>query len=214
MITSEKTDMLFEAFCSAQPKFKRPAKSGKNPHFKTLYSTLEDIWDAIQEALSCNGLMIIQSPQMKDGSVAVCTLLGHKSGQWLMSFLPLNPVKNDPQSVGSAITYAKRYALSALVGIGCDDGCDDDGAAASSPPPAKRVTKFGQNPVTIQPLARMIEKKSIPLHYLSDYINMLSEKHSKPIESVIESAMTPELFERFSSGYAKEVARLSETSTS
>jgi hypothetical protein len=208
-ILSENTELLWEALQNAQSKFEEPAKSGSNSHLKNRYSTLKDIQDAIRKSLFSNGLMILQEPEFHDGQLMVCTICAHKSGQRMMFYSPIHPIKMDPQGIGSAITYAKRYALIGFLGVGGDDASDDDGVAASTPP-AKKANKWGQGPITIQPLAKMMEGKSIPLHYLGDYVESLAQKHGKPVESIIESAMIPEFFDKFTVGYAKEVAKMTD----
>lgn len=125
---STEMGLLFEALSKAQGKIENALKDKKNPFFKSSYADLASVWDACREPLSSNGLAIIQTIEGTKESMCLNTWVGHSSGQWMKSKLPLIVMKSDPQSVGSALTYARRYALSALVGICADE--DDDGEKA------------------------------------------------------------------------------------
>jgi hypothetical protein len=145
---SEQIDQLATALSKAQGLMKSAAKSKENPFFKSRYADLPAVWEACRDALSKNGLAVIQTPQFEGESTWLETTLVHSSGQWMRSRYPVKPAKNDPQGVGSAITYCRRYALMAMVGVVADE--DDDGEAAvgrangngnghaKAPEPAKR----------------------------------------------------------------------------
>jgi hypothetical protein len=130
---------LAEALSKAQGAMEGASKSAENPFFKSKYADLASVWDACRGPLSANGLAVIQVPAAPTapGRVAIDTILAHASGEWISGVLELTPVKSDPQSVGSAITYARRYGLQAIVGIAPED---DDGNAASG------TDKAGVNP--------------------------------------------------------------------
>lgn len=100
-------------------------KDAKNPFFKSTYASLSNILEQIQEPLKASGLIYTQFP----GEGLTTILMHPESGEWIESEYKITPVKNDPQSVGSAITYARRYALSAVLGLNIDP--DDDGSAGS-----------------------------------------------------------------------------------
>jgi len=119
------------ALSKAQAQMKPAVKDKNNPFFKSKYADLSSVWDSIREPLSKNELSVIQTTNIdaERGAVLV-TVLAHSSGEWIRSQYPINPVKNDPQGFGSAVTYARRYSLAALVGVCTDE--DDDGAAASN----------------------------------------------------------------------------------
>lgn len=129
MNQSDSIAALAAALAKAQGAIKPAIKDSNNPHFKSRYADLASVWDACREPLSENGLAVIQTTdEVPDGSaVLLVTTLVHSSGEWIAGRLRLNPVKADPQGMGSAITYARRYALAAIVGIAPDD---DDGEAA------------------------------------------------------------------------------------
>lgn len=129
MKTSESLDKLAEALAAAQGEFEAVTMTGKNPHFKSKYATLGDIKKATKEALSKHGLAVVQSPSAKDGRAVLISRLIHKSGQWIEDELSLKPDRGDtPQAIGSAITYARRYAKSSLLDVEGQE--DDDGEAA------------------------------------------------------------------------------------
>lgn len=119
---------LFAALAKAQGQISNAKKDKKNPFFKSSYADLSSVWEACREPLSTNGLSVIQTVEGTKESMFLNTWLGHSSGQWIKSKLPMLLQKFDPQSQGSAITYARRYALSAMIGICADE--DDDGEKA------------------------------------------------------------------------------------
>lgn len=119
---------LFEALAKVQAKLESAPKDKKNPYFKSSYADLPGVWDACRSHLTDNGFAVLQTIEGTKESSFLVTWLGHSSGEWMKSKLPLLPVKQDPQAQGSAITYARRYALSAMVGVCADE--DDDGEKA------------------------------------------------------------------------------------
>lgn len=129
---SETTAALHEALAKAQGVIRDAEKTRENPHLKTKYATLASVWDACRAALADNGLSVTQHPLLAEpGTVQLYTRLGHQSGEFIASRFSLPCPKPDAQSVGSALTYARRYALAAVVGISPDDATDDDGHDAS-----------------------------------------------------------------------------------
>jgi hypothetical protein len=138
-LKSEQINELAAALCKAQGKIKHAVKDSANPFFKSKYADLTSVWDAIRDAFQSEGLAVAQCPRVLDNGANVLeTVLMHRSGQWMSSTVPLNPVKNDPQGIGSAITYMRRYALQAMAGVCADD---DDGEAAQG---RKKVNSAGE----------------------------------------------------------------------
>lgn len=125
---SENLDQLAPALCKAQAAMRGALKDSTNPHFKSRYADLASVWDACRDALTANGLSVVQLPGGNGASVEMTTLLLHASGQWISCTGTFLAVKSDPQALGSAITYARRYQLAAVVGVAPED---DDGNAAS-----------------------------------------------------------------------------------
>lgn len=122
---------LATALAKAQAAMKGAAKDSTNPHFKNRYADLASIWDACRGPLTANGLAVIQTTTGDGAKVVVRTVLAHSSGQWIAGDLTMTAQQNTPQAVGSCITYARRYALAAMVGVAPDD--DDDAEAAERP---------------------------------------------------------------------------------
>ena len=127
METSPTTKELTAALCQFQSAQIKVAKTGKNPAFKSAYATLPQVLDAVLPTLTESGLCFVQFP---DGE-ALTTRLLHVSGEWMQASYTLKPAQNTPQASGSALTYARRYALLAILGLGTED---DDGQAASQAP--------------------------------------------------------------------------------
>lgn len=114
------------AFQSAVPAIK---KDGENPHFKSKFATLSSIIETITKPLADAKLSYVQMPS---GENELVTVLMHETGEFFESIVKMAPKTNDPQGQGSAITYMRRYALSAMLGLATED--DDDGTAASKAP--------------------------------------------------------------------------------
>lgn len=131
MTHSEQINELAAALAKAQGQIEGAKKDSTNPHFKSSYADLASVWDACRKALSSNGLSVAQGAESEDGRVGITTILMHASGQWMRSTLLMRPMKDDPQGIGSCVTYARRYALAAIVGVAPED---DDGNAASAKP--------------------------------------------------------------------------------
>lgn len=125
---SEQINELAAALSIAQGKITGALKDSANPFFKSKYADLASVWDACRGPLSENGLAVIQTTAPNPDGVTVITTLAHKSGQWIRGELHMVPVKSDPQGVGSCLTYARRYALAAIIGVA---QVDDDANAAT-----------------------------------------------------------------------------------
>lgn len=128
-LQSHDITLLAVALVKAQSEFQPALKSSLNPHFKSKYADLSTVWEVARPVLVKHGLAVIQAPDVVEGKQALRTTVLHTSGQWISSLYLLNPVKQDPQGQGSAMTYARRYSLSSMLGIVSED--DDDGNAAS-----------------------------------------------------------------------------------
>lgn len=144
MERSDQIDTLAAALAKAQGAMEAAERDRANPEFRHKYATLSALWAAARKPLSDNGLALVQDvPEQEDGALEVTTLLLHTSGQWLKGNIRL-PVLGQPlrgggrgpitaQSIGSAITYGRRYGLAAMLGVVADEESDDDGNAASQP---------------------------------------------------------------------------------
>lgn len=119
-----------KAFIAAQKATEAVKKAAANPAFKSKYADLCEVVEAVVPALNANGIGVMQFPANRDGKVYVTTVFFHESGSRVTGVLELTPSKTDPQGVGSAITYGRRYSLLAMTGAAPED---DDGHAASGP---------------------------------------------------------------------------------
>ena len=127
MKQSETIIELSKAMAKAQDEMGGAVKNSNNPFFKSSYADLTSVIKAIKEPFANNGLSFVQFPINGDHSIGVVTRLMHESGEWLESEYILPLVKNDPQSAGSVITYARRYSLASMCGI---PAVDDDAEMA------------------------------------------------------------------------------------
>jgi hypothetical protein len=150
MNKSESIKELATALAKAQGSIKGAIKDSSNPFFKSKYADLASVVEAIRSAFAANGLSYIQTvePSQAD-EVRVETMILHSSGEWISCGVLALPVsKVDAQGYGSALTYARRYSLSAAVGIAPED---DDGNAATAAKPkqidySKHLAALGAAP--------------------------------------------------------------------
>lgn len=162
MMTTELNE-LAKALATAQSQMQPALLDAVNPAFRSKYATLASVWEAVRPILAKNGLCVIQRPEHHEAGLALTTTILHVSGQSISSTLVMPVVKRDPQGFGSAITYARRYGLCAMLGVVADE--DDDGNAASNPGAkrdrnadrgndrAARTSRFDANVVDEDPAA-------------------------------------------------------------
>ena len=154
-LSSEPMTTLLPALIAAQAAFKPAVKDARNTHYGNAYLTLSATLDAIMPALNANGLALVQHV-MPDGDngLLLITRLYHSNGEWLSSEYPVSPTRADPQGLGSALTYGRRYAVMALVGIAPED---DDGEAASGPSMRSQTAKQTSRP------RRALQRTQMPM---------------------------------------------------
>lgn len=129
---SESLASLAPAMAKAQAALKPALKEKANPAFKgSKYADLGSVWEACEAALEANGLSIVQGYSTEGAKGSLWTMLLHTSGEYIMGTCPLVLPKDDPQGMGSATTYYRRYGLAAMLGIVQED---DDGNAGSLAP--------------------------------------------------------------------------------
>jgi hypothetical protein len=139
MRQSESIANLAKALSIVQGKLTYATKDSANPFFKSKYADLESVWDSCRSLLAENGLAVMQFPgEYFDGTMSLTTVLSHSSGEWISKEMSLPVTKPDAQGAGSALTYMRRYALAAVVGV---VQADDDGNAASSPQVKQPIVK-------------------------------------------------------------------------
>ena len=125
---SESIAKLATALSIVQGKLTHAKKDSANPFFKSKYADLESVWDACRSLLAENGLAVMQFPgEFVDGTMSLNTILTHSSGEYMSYLMSVPVTKPDAQGAGSALTYMRRYALAAVVGV---VQADDDANAA------------------------------------------------------------------------------------
>ncbi|MBX7062891.1 MAG: ERF family protein [Pyrinomonadaceae bacterium] len=144
MRTSEGISDLAKALTEVQASLAPAKRDSTNPYYNSTYADLSSVWESCREPLAKNGLSVIQGNRVGEANtLIVVTILIHESGQWVQSELCLPLSKSDPQGVGSAMTYGRRYGLAAIVGIVADP--DDDANAASAKNGNGNVSQMRQN---------------------------------------------------------------------
>jgi hypothetical protein len=152
MRTSENINEIAKALSKFQADVKNPSNSAVNPQFKSKYAPLDVVINTVKPVLADNGLSFIQSTGSFGEAIIVTTLLMHESGQWIESdplTLPAYQTKGggvkefNAQGAGSSLTYARRYSLSAILGLSSED--DDDGNHASGQGGYKEANKPSGN---------------------------------------------------------------------
>ena len=153
MNQSDSIANLTLALSIVQGKMTHAIKDSDNPFFKSKYADLESVWDVCRILLSENGLAVMQFPgdinfvqlEKENGDINIATkmslttIISHKSGEFMSQEMSVPVTKPDAQGAGSALTYMRRYALAAVVGV---VQADDDGNAASSPKPVVKAREI------------------------------------------------------------------------
>lgn len=139
---------LYAALHRAQAKFETVRKNGENPHFRSRYATLDEIWETVRGPLSEAGLVAFCTIEARGGERLLTTHVADAaSGEEISCSFPIAAQAATPQAVGSEMTYARRYTLAALLEIVTGDGMDDDGAAADggakNPPAGAAAAALG-----------------------------------------------------------------------
>jgi hypothetical protein len=200
MQKSEQLGELFSALSKAQSELKTAIKDSTNPFFKNKYTSLDGCWDACRGPLSSNGLTIVQVMGEESGKPVLTTVLGHSSGQFISSTMPLMILKQDPQGLGSALSYVRRYALCAIVGI--TQGDDDDGE--------KAMESHRRAPPDISPVSftsKLLEvanlDEPVAFYRVDEFLAMLSKERNISVPKVMEQALNPANAKRFINSYEK-----------
>jgi hypothetical protein len=142
--TSQSTAKLDAALAKAQGEIEAAAKDKVNPAFRSKYADLTAVWAAIRPALSKNGVAVTQWPaHSNDSRLHLITRLAH-DGEWIKCEFSIPVDKSNSHGYGSAVTYAKRFALAAAVGVVADE--DDDGNAAAKAAPKSKMDLSVQEP--------------------------------------------------------------------
>ena len=145
---------LAKALAKVQATVQNAKKDARNPHLKSKYADLASVREAVSRPLADQGIAVVQTMEPHGMSgVCVVTTLMHSSGEWIRGrcFIPVPESKNPAQSFGSALTYARRYSLAAIVGIAADE---DDDAETASP----RAPSSGPQLQQSQPTEERVQK--------------------------------------------------------
>lgn len=139
MKQSTNISSIAPALIAAQGEIRTIAKDSVNPHFKNKYASLDTIVEAVRPILFKHGLSVMQGAVTPESdsdarvtAFSVETMLVHKSGEWISNAVVIPLAKMDPQGAGGALTYGRRYGLSALLSLATDE--DDDAHQASQRP--------------------------------------------------------------------------------
>jgi len=158
---SESQGEIGPALVGALSDLTNPERTAVNPFFKSKYAPLHATLDLVRAAMAPHGLAVMQSAVSHEGFVGVMTRVIHTSGEWVESEpLLLKPAKDDPQGGGSAVTYARRYSIEAMLGI-CGE-VDDDGNAATKGKGKKDKPKPAGKPAD-KPAAKPSEPGDAPV---------------------------------------------------
>ena len=195
---------LFSALVKARAEMSAPKKNSNNPFHKSKYAALDEIVDVSSSALAKHGLMVVQTPKTIEGGVmALHTQIIHESGQSLdcgFYALPSHGGKNPMQEMGSNITYARRYALAAILGLAAENDDDGNGATPRQPTnlPAAPPVVTPAKPPTVSPKTtakeqaieliktRLLVDESVAGAYCADANNPTSQE----IDAIIADIKT------------------------
>lgn len=207
MNKSETITELAKALVKFNSEVNKIAKDADNPFFKNNYATLDTIIDEIRPILSKHGLSIMQIPSGDGQNVTLKTLLLHESGEWLESDeLTMKPVKNDPQAVGSCITYARRYSLAAFLSL--NTGEDDDGNGATygkdKPKPKGNSGQAPSKPQSGGGNGKASEKQMKMIHAKIAHISALAKTEKQTIEDTLKGNIGTDNLSEISSQVASK----------
>jgi len=147
---------LAKALAAAQAELEPAKRDATNPHFRSKYADLSACWDAVRAPLARHGLAVSQLPSLDGDVVRLTTMLLHTSGEFIGSDAAVRIAKHDAPSVGSALTYLRRYSLSAIVGLSSVE--DDDGVAAMAPATPPRQQPAAQPSQELRTAAAQVER--------------------------------------------------------
>ena len=179
MKKSEQIEQLAAALCKAQAEMAGAKKTAKNPFFKSNYANLEEVIHCIRQPFADNGLSFMQFPLAEEDRAGVETIILHSSGEWISNKLMLKCSKVDPQGMGSAITYARRYGLQAAVGLPSED---DDGNAATGAPKAKAAQGITETQKTN--IMSLITKAKFQAEHIVKAINWASSGATEKLDDL------------------------------
>ncbi|PEQ65507.1 ERF family protein [Bacillus cereus] len=211
MNKSETITELAKSLVKFNSEVNKIAKDADNPFFKNNYATLDTIIDEIRPILSKHGLSIMQIPSGDGQNVTLKTLLLHESGEWLESDeLTMKPVKNDPQAVGSCITYARRYSLAAFLSL--NTGEDDDGNGATygkdKPKPKGNIGQAPNKPQGGGGNGKASEKQLKMIHAKIAHVATLTQTDKQTVEDTLKGNINADNLSDLSSQLASKAIQV------
>lgn len=207
MLKSESIKELAAALSKVQGQLTFAKKDNANPFFKSKYADLASVWDSCRTLLSDNGLAVIQFPsgyttnsiddKNKEHLMSLTTILTHSSGEWISQDMTVPVTKADAQGAGSALTYMRRYALAAVVGVYQDD---DDGNAASKPKPEpvkQRIDNTPLHPAQLGQITKLMEStetdaNKILAYYKKESLEQLNTTEADQVISSLQKKLNKE----------------------
>lgn len=189
---SPQVDELFAALSKAQGEMGHAHKSADNSFYKKKYADLAECIDAARPCLSTHGLCVVQGPRLASGYVDLEMLLGHSSGQWIACQVSALPKDSGPQSIGSVITYLRRYTYSAMTGLAADDDDGNAGQGLADRQPAKKPAA---------PSKPKGEPRNVPIDDGSEDPRKAGSAYSAAMARLMNFHGTDEQFDNMKSGF-------------
>jgi hypothetical protein len=194
---SESIAKLADALNKAQQQMEKAKKDSNNPFFKSKYADLSAVWDACKDAVLSNGFCVMQPLAGTDekGNTLIVTMLVHTSGEWIKGVLAMPSTKSDPQQVGSAITYGRRYSLAAMLNVMLED---DDGESAMG---RNQSVAKGNNQIPVKASPKQatylnslmqegkIDKEAVKGALAENNVSRISDLPSAVVSSLINGAI-------------------------
>jgi hypothetical protein len=182
---------LAASLAKAQSEMGAVHKDQDNPYFRSKFAGLSTVWEAVKPALTKNGLSIVQMPGSDERGYFVQTQLLHSSGQWIRSTTYMKPAKEDPQGIGSLISYARRYALQAMV-MACPD--DDDGEAAMGRTASQKPAEAPKPAAKAETPKAKAVKATEPAKEAEEKSKFNGEGHQQLFQKLMEAGVTQDDF--------------------
>jgi len=182
MRTSDTINKLTKALLIFNVKVDTIKKDAKNPFFKSTYASLTNIIDSIKEPMIESGLVLVQFPE---GYNDLTTRVIHaESGEWIESSYAMKPTQDNPQGIGSALTYMRRYAIASILNLSIDE--DDDANAASQKPMVKEDNKVWLNKGTKQfdAVVERLNNKTTTIDEVKKHMKVSKEVETLLINSI------------------------------
>lgn len=183
-LTSDAVANILPALIGAQAAFGKAVRSARNDHFGSAYTPLDAVLEAIVPALNAHDLVLTQHTVMSDSGVLMLTTrITHTTGEWIGSEYPVLPTKPDPQGYGSALTYARRYAVLALTGVAPADDDDDGNRASIGTPSAESAAYRGRFPQRAERVDRGSDRGTHRTHVPVHEVDEMTARWSDEIDA-------------------------------